>query len=312
MRLPPKINHIIELGGILIPLIVDLTLCSICFATQAPDMLTRFAFVAIGIMIVLFIFLSWSRRFYIPWFIFVIVTVFFDYSFTLESTRLQSQEITQTATEDSELTRIQGLIDGSNKTIDDLHVQYNNAMKRDTLDEINDQLKVENSKLKSYNADYKTRIAEMKEENKKAKISSNDIINAIPRAWKDKRYIALVIWALIFIGVQLIVVTSIDNSKQPVFVAEPEPPKKKKRTVKPLTQNDISRWVNWNWYRIESGSSANILPKEVFFDLVKKQNDTFNERIYTRIVASAKRNGVINNTGKVIILDKNKAKEMIK
>src|SRR5574344_360005 len=304
MRLPPKINHAIELGGILIPLAVDLTLCSICFASQAPDLLTRVAFVAIGIMIVLFIFLSWSRRFFVPWFIFVVVTVFFDYSFTLETTRLQSQEVmVQTAITDPELLRLQSLIDGSDTTLANLHDQYNKAMKRDTLDEINEQIKTENEKLTKYNADYKNRALIVEKDSKKAKISANDIINAIPRAWKDGRYIALVIWALIFIGVQLIVITSIDNKK----IAEPVEIKmstrRRKNIPEPLQEDDVSRFVKLNWYSPDTGTTSNIMQKDSFLDMIKTRGETFSKSTYNRIVSTAKKKKVIDNDGKILELN---------
>lgn len=306
MRLPPKINHIIELGGILIPLAVDLTLCSIGFSAQGSDIFTRIALVAIGIMQVLFIFLSWSKRRFLSWIISAIIIVFFDYSFILEETRYQSQKITQSENKtitDPELIRLQGLINGSNKIISDLHIQYNNAMKRETLDEINNQINTENTKLDNYNNDYKTRLSIVIKNDARVKISSHDIMYAIPTAWKEKRYIELIIWALAFISVQLMIVVSIDNRK----IAEPveikNSTRRRKHTPEPLQEDDVSRFVKLNWYSPDTGTTSNIMQKDDFFDMIKTRGETFSKATYNRIVSTAKKKKVIDNDGKILELN---------
>ena len=62
MRLPKKLNNIIDFLGIIIPLIVDLVMNIVSFSILAPDLLSRIAFVALAIMIVIFVPRSWSKR----------------------------------------------------------------------------------------------------------------------------------------------------------------------------------------------------------------------------------------------------------
>src|SRR5574344_1991327 len=96
MKLPPKLEKSIDVIGMLTALITDLTMNIICFLLLAPDMLTAVAFALIGVMIVLFVFRSWSKGQIFAWLIFVLVVFFFDYSLALEATNAQTARVAQT------------------------------------------------------------------------------------------------------------------------------------------------------------------------------------------------------------------------
>ena len=305
MTLPPKINKIIDVGGLFVALVVDLVLNFICFSVLAPDALTRIAFIAVGIMIVLFVLRSWSKRQFAIYVVFVIVVFFFDYSFILESTRAQSNEVT--AETDTELTRLSNELTTAQNTLIDLHGQYDRAVRADTLREINNQLETTQIRIDQYNADYKSRL-QLIESGKHTgvRITAKNIMHAIPNAWSDKRYIEMIVFAMIFAGLQFIVASSVDN-KIVIKAEHKRTPKRKRTTPTPLPEADVSRFVKWNWYRAETGMATSILPKEVFFDLVKKRNEQFSGSIYNRILAAAKRNGIIDADGKILIMDQNLA-----
>lgn len=310
MTLPPKINKIIDAGGLAVALAVDLVLNFICFSVLAPDALTRIAFIAVGIMIVLFVLRSWSKRQFLLYAVFVLVVFFFDYSFILESTRAQSQEIT--AETDTELSRLSTELTTAQKTLTDLHGQYDRAVRADTLREINNQIETTQARIDQYNTDYKSRL-QLIESGKHTgvKLTSANIFLSIPHAWDDKRYIQMIIYALIFAGLQFIVASSVDNKKIKVVVKpQTEPrraPKRRRHIPAPLPEADVARFVKWNWYRAETGMATSILPKEVFFDLVKKRNERFSGSVYNRILAAAKRNKIIDSDGKILEMDQNLA-----
>lgn len=62
MKIPKRLNNIIDFLGIIVPLIVDLVLNIVSFSVLAPDVLSRIAFIALAVMIVIFVPRSWSKR----------------------------------------------------------------------------------------------------------------------------------------------------------------------------------------------------------------------------------------------------------
>jgi len=228
MKLHQKVISVLDYLCTGVTLTVDMTLAVICFTKLSTDWFTSIAYVAIGIMNVLLVFMSWSRKKLLPWIIFATVVGFIDWSFALESSQIKTVSTDQVV-QDAELVRIQSQIDGCNETLGDLHVQYSAAMKRETMDEINNQIEVENEKLNKYNSDYEFRFKEVEKQNRTTKISANDVLYAVPTALKQGRYIPVIFWALIFFGMQLVVVTSIDNK---TVLKEDKKVHRKRRTKK--------------------------------------------------------------------------------
>lgn len=234
MKLPPKLEKATDFIGMLVALVVDLALNLTCFLVLAPDVWTAVAFACMGVMIVLFVFKSWSKGQKFAWLIFVAIVFFFDYSFVLEATRMQTIA-TETLVErdfnyaeDFELKRIIGHQEKTAKALEDLQLQYDKAMKRETLEELDSQIATKQAEASSYENLYQERLQiltkNQQESAKHVKITSAGIFNAIPTAFQSKRYLELVIYGLMFFGLQLIIVTSI------------EPPvKSKKKTQKRKT-----------------------------------------------------------------------------
>ena len=298
MKLPSPVNSAIDIGGVLVALIVDIVLNVICFSVLAPDSLTRIAFIAISVMIVLFVFRSWSKRQFVAWAIFALVVFFFDYSFTLESTRTQAQVQGIDITQDVELTRIQGNIDRVDESLNRWMSEYEKSVTSETLREIDARITIEEEKRDKYEAEYKNRMTEL-EKTDKVEISSANIFNAIPNAIKDGRFIQLVIWGLIFIGVQLIVVSSIDN-KNPAPARRHKPAK---RITPDITRQEVEKWVKWNWIRVSQGESNMITSRDIFFDLASKQNISYDAKKYDYLIKRAKARGVIDKHGHALIVD---------
>jgi len=325
MKLSPKLEGGIDFLGLLVALVVDIVLNIICFAVLAPDVLTRIAFVAIGVMNVLFVFRSWSKRQYPAWIIFVIVVFFFDLSFTLEATRTQSQEtvITQTTdvTQDSEIIRLDNAILESKAIKADLQQQFKTAMKRETLDELKELIDKEAIKIDGYEADRKQRFNLVDSgETTKATISAKAIMYSIPNTIKARDILPLVIWGLVFFGLQLIVASSIDNK-----ISEPGPPKKRtqanKRKPRPKKQSEpipeisdaeIRRFVSWSWYRVTQKVDTKVLAESTFFETCRKQGGEFDKAKYDYLIKKCKDKKLIDKNGKVIETEVNKAVEALR
>ena len=222
MRLPKRLNNIIDFLGIIIPLVVDLVMNIVSFSILAPDFLSRIAFIALAIMIVVFVPRAWSKRQFISYAIFVSVVVFADWSFTLATT---GEKINTTAavTRDVELERLRGNIDKTELKIEDLHKQYYEANKRETLQELNAQIQFEQNRLQKLEADYEARLKHTEQNATKNTLTAEDIFNAIPNAIKERRIIPLVVWFLVFLGVQLVVATSIDIKEERTAEKPSEP-----------------------------------------------------------------------------------------
>lgn len=239
MKLPLKLEKLTDFAGMLVALVVDLALNITCFLLLAPDMWTAIAFACIGVMLVLFVFKSWSKGQKFAWVIFVAVVFFFDYSFALEATRMQTvtiqnQDSAESAyEEDFELKRLIAKQKETAAALVDLQSQYREAMRRETLEELDNQISKKEEEATYYEQAYQARMRaideKLLENSKHVKMTSEGIFNAIPRAYAAKRYTELVVYGFIFFGLQLIVVTSI----------EPLNKKKKKKTLRDI----LEMWV---------------------------------------------------------------------
>ena len=317
MKLPQKLNNIIDFLGIIIPLIVDLVMNVISFSILAPDFISRIAFVALAIMIVIFVPRSWSKRQFISYAIFVSVVVFADWSFTLATTT-ESAENTASAViaQDAELERLRSMLEKTELKIEDLHRQYSEAAKRETLQELNAQIEFEQKRLEKIETEYNTRLHKTEAKAAKTKLTAEDIFNAIPSAIKHKRIIPLIVWLLVFLGVQLVVATSIDIKETSAPARrQPHPrpavtPARSPRLmlIDGVTLEDIKKWVHASYYHITNQGSNLILSPENFFKLLPN----FDLHKYDNIRSVAVQNGVIDKYGHALIIDEAEAVRKIK
>jgi hypothetical protein len=299
MKLPKKLNNIIDFLGIIIPLIVDLVMNIVSFSILAPDILSRIAFVALAIMIVIFVPRSWAKRQYISYIIFVSVVVFADWSFTLATTT-ETVTVQEAVINDSELTRLRGNIEKTELKIEDLHKQYYEANKRDTLAELNKQIEFEQSRLNKLEDEYNARLKNTEQKAERTSLSSDDIFMAIPNAIKHKKIIPLIVWFLVFLGTQLVVATSIDNKNESTPASTPAP---KKLLPANITEEDIKKWVHISYYQVTNQGNNLILNLENYVKL----DNNFDEKKYNIIYKLAMQSGVIDRYGHALIIDEGEA-----
>lgn len=309
MKLPKKLNNIIDFLGIIIPLVVDLVMNIVSFSILAPDFLSRIAFVALAIMIVIFVPRSWSKRQFLSYAIFVSVVVFADWSFTLATTTDTAPSTTAIVQEDTELERLRGNLEATERKIENLHKQYYEANKRETLQELNAQIQFEQNRLQKLEADYEARLHKTEQQANKNKLTAEDIFMAIPNAIKHKKIIPLIVWFLVFLGTQLVVATSIDihadADNKPVAV--PEEPRTNILQKYNITTEDVKKWVHGSYYHITNQGSNLILSMENFLRLLPD----FNMNKYTLIKNIAEQNNVIDKYGHALIIDEAEAVKRI-
>ena len=313
MKLPNKLNNVIDFLGIIIPLIVDLVMNIVSFSILAPDLLSRIAFVALAIMIVIFVPRSWSKRQFLSYAIFVSVVVFADWSFTLATTTDTAPSTTAIVQQDTELERLRANIDKTELKIEDLHKQYYEANKRETLQELNAQIQFEQNRLQKLEADYEARLHKTEQQANKNKLTAEDIFMAIPNAIKHKKIIPLIVWFLVFLGTQLVVATSIDIHEEHKSDADNKPeavPEESRTNILQkynITTEDVKKWVHGSYYHITNQGSNLILSMENFFRLLPN----FSMNKYPVIRNIAEQNGVIDKFGHALIIDETEAVKKI-
>jgi hypothetical protein len=239
LKLPEKLEKAIDGIGLLIALIVDLIVIPICMITIAPDFLTKIAFVCIGVTIVLFVFRSWAKGQKWAWLVFASVVFFFDFSFSIVATQAQSQKVD--ISQDTELKRIDGEIATSQNQITKLQDERTISTRPETIASISSDIQTENRKIDGLAVDRKAREKELAKTGG-IYITADSVFTSIPDAWARKRYIPLVVFGLIFLGLQMVVVTSIDAPK-----------KKDKKTVEVVPAEPVkniltvSEWIRLEW-----------------------------------------------------------------
>ena len=239
MKLPDKIEKAIDGVGLLIALIVDLIVIPICMWTIAPDFLTKIAFICIGMTIVLFVFRSWAKGDKLAWIVFASVVFFFDFSFSIVATQAQTHKVD--ITQDMELKRIDGEIDSSKLQIIKLQEERTISTRPETIASISADIQTENRKIDALTTDRKAREKELKQTGG-VYITADSVFTSIPDALKSRRYIPLVVFGLIFLGLQMVVVTSIDAPKKEKAIEQAQLIERK------LTAQE---WVRLVWRGVE-------------------------------------------------------------
>jgi hypothetical protein len=243
MKLPERLEKSIDVIGLLIALIVDLIVIPICMATIAPDLLTKIAFISIGVTIVLFVFRSWAKGQKTAWVIFASVVFFFDFSFSLVVTQAQSEKIE--TSQDSELVRIDYQISNSQVQIQKLQDERTISTRPETIASISSDIQTENRKIDGLALDRKAREKVLKQTGG-VYITADSVFTSIPDAWGKKRYIPLCVFGLIFLGLQMVIVTSIDAPNKKIKPIEEIP--EQTLEIKPYNgKMNVDDWIRLVW-----------------------------------------------------------------
>jgi hypothetical protein len=113
---------------------------------------------------------------------------------------------------------------------------------------------------------------------------------------------------MVFLGVQLVVATSIDIKEERTAEKSSEPVKPVEIKLKQslpnnITLEDVKQWVHGSYYHITNQGSNLILSMENFFRLLPN----FSMTKYPVIRNIAEQNGVIDKFGHALIIDETEA-----
>lgn len=306
MKLPERLEKAIDIIGLIIALVVDLIVIPICMITIAPDFLTKIAFLCIGVTIVLFVFRSWAKGQKGAWFIFAAVVFFFDFSFAIVATQVQTEKAI-TAT-DTEIARIDVEISKAQEQIKKLRDERTISTRPETIASISDDIKTEEQNIKEFNAERKIREKELKKTGG-VFITADSVFTSIPDAMGKKRYIPLIVFGLIFLGLQAVVITSIDSPDKTKKEEIKKELKKPEVDTKPRKMT-IDLWVRILWYGVKSGKPR--IPSEtVTIKYCKEKNLELSLETHKKYVAYAIESGLIDSNG-LILKDEEEALEIMK
>jgi hypothetical protein len=247
---------------------------------------------ALSLVVVLFGVRAWIKGNKVLWAMFAFVAFFFDLSFVLVSTDVQSQ----TTGPDTELVRLTTKQDEADKDLRDLRRQFDEAQKQETMDKLQEQILISESKANIAKRDRDERMQAT--EHAKPPITADALFSAIPDAIKPKRWIPLVVFGILFSGLQLTIISAATDA-----------PTVRRRRDDPVEINDdVENWVWSNW----AGKSGHIISFESF----KKFWNTgdrggFSEDAYKKIKQAAIDSGVISPGDEIIITDQVEAQRII-
>lgn len=190
--------------ALVLAVVIDIVLNFVVFTVIAPDLLTKIGMGALSFVVVLFGLRGWIKGGWIGltlWAMFAIVVTFSDLSFALYVTGVQ----TESAGVDTELERLTSKVDHDQTALDLLQAQYNaiGSGFRTELSVRQNAITEARKALESSEAERRSHIATMsKNESKQAVLTADGVFSAIPDSIASGRWIQLVFFALIFLGLQ--------------------------------------------------------------------------------------------------------------
>jgi hypothetical protein len=270
----------LDLLALIVAVVVDLSLNAIAMITISPGPFEAVAFVAVAFLVVIFGVRAWLKGSRLLWAIFALSALFFDVSFMLSATDIQSASVAEIVTieSDSQLERLLREETRLQENYTDLQSQFKSAYKRETMDQLQIQIVATREDLKTIREQYNKRLSEVESgeltqrtREQRATIAANDIFDAIETAFKKERYIEIIIFFMLFSGLQLTIIKAAEEEKNT------EPPEKKRRQRRPIkkqpgpalvyggsvilkepiiTKSDVENFVKANWKKDKVNSDG--------------------------------------------------------
>lgn len=286
----PTLNKILDGYGLIVALAIDILIVGICFVVVSPGVIEAIAMAALSLVVVLFGVRAWIKGNKVLWAMFAFVAFFFDLSFVLVSTDVQSKSTGP----DTELVRLTTKQDEADADVRDLQRQYDEAGKRETMDQIYGQLLIARDVSAAAKIDRDERLRA--KENAKPPITADGLFSAIPDAVKPKRWIPLIVFAILFSGLQLTIISAATDA----------PVARVRRRDAPEVKEDVENWVWSNW----AGKNGRIISFESFRKFWDSKGG-FDEDMYKKIKQAAIDSGVISPGDEILIEDKAEAQRII-
>jgi len=232
------INYVLDSLGLLIALGVELFITIVSLTSLVILLYEKMAFAGIGLVVVLFGVRAWmkGKQWYnrTVWFSFALVAIFFNVSFALVSTENQAmtQGIEINESNDPTITRLQENRSQALIRRDEINAQYDQAVRAETVDNILAQQTANEENIIQLDRAILDRMIEIESgratdqaRTRASGLTADQIFNAIPEAWINGRYIPLVLFLVLFIGLETTIITAVMNEiMSPVVPAPPNTP----------------------------------------------------------------------------------------
>lgn len=207
-------DGVLDVGALALAVVIDLLLNLVVFVTIAPDLWTQIGMGALAFVVVAFGLRGWIKGGVIGktlWATFALVATFSDLSFALYATDVQ----TQSAGQDSELVRLTDKVDHDQKILDELQAGYNSIGSgfRSELAERQRAIEAARKALDSSSEKRSNYITLHRSEAKGPALTAGGLFSAIPDACTRGRWIQLVFFGLLFVGLQSTLVVSATSAK---------------------------------------------------------------------------------------------------
>jgi hypothetical protein len=294
------LTKLLDAPALAIAMLVDAALVGISLFIVAPGPLEKIGMVLLAVVVVLFSVRGWVIGGKVGrglWICFALASFFLDLSFALVSTDVQA-----VAVHDAELDRLTAKVDA-------LQAQYDAAGTRATMDQLDEQIKAAEAKAEKYRQARQDRLGRV-ESGQSKEITSAALSTAIYDAASSGnpgRITWLIVFALIFAGLQLTMITAATSA----FAKKPDEQLQKKPEVaisrKRFAVDDISRWVSVEWTYLRNGRGTAPVTRASFERVAKGR---FDMALWDQLMARAIDAGLIVN-GKIVEPDQRKAVEVL-
>lgn len=224
MKIHPALKPWVKFLALGVGVIADGIMLFACFISQAHDDLSRVAFGAIAIMIVLLIPITYEEKAFKLWLCLVGVAVFFDTSYLLVTTSAKDAEVTTQT--DAELSRLTNLANDAEMAVQEAQAKYNDALKdpsitRPTMIDLDRQLTQAREDSARKEAARRARY-DLVESGKvmSQQVTAADIFDAIPQALQTGKILQSIIYSLIAVIIQGMIVFSLSEPTQKRTIME--------------------------------------------------------------------------------------------
>jgi hypothetical protein len=206
------LDFLMDSGSLLVAIVIDLVLNIVVFYTIAPDGVTRVGMISLAFVVVLFGLRSWMKGWKTLWAMFALITAFSDLSFALAVTDNQSATVYDPL-KDRELLRLQRKVQDDSNYLQELRAKQ---VEQGAGYKAQVEAAVEQSNKSAGELSVYTLRRASEPRNSEMGISSSKVFTAIPTAVLSSdvaRWLALVFFTLIFVGLQLTIVSSASKVK---------------------------------------------------------------------------------------------------
>lgn len=230
------LNLFLDQFGLWIALIIQISVMTISMSLLGYQIAIKIGFVLVGFVVVLFAVRAWMKgkgfKNRLLWGLFAFVSVFFSWSFAIVGTDVQTEatEIEITVESDPRLNLLNDRIEENNEKLSEAQRQY------DLPDLSGNHYEYWRGKISEYENtlselqdDYDARFAaiESGELTQDAReiagaITADRLFYAIPDAARTGRIIELIIFGAIFIGLEITIITAVEEGRSQDLRGLPE------------------------------------------------------------------------------------------